>query len=127
MSGELSSRDVQLVALSKDTVKAAANHKKRDGISFKLLADPKLAVIKQFGLLHRGAIEFSGPTITIAGLTLGLIPKVKTMAIPTTILCDESGVIQWIDQADDYRLRSNEARVLEAIDENFPRSSAKTA
>jgi len=76
-------------------------------------------VIKQFGLVHRGAVEFSGPSITIAGVTLGLIPKVKTMAVPTSLLCDEDGIIRWIDQAEDYRLRSGEDRVLQAIDDVF--------
>ena len=41
------------------------------------------------------------------------------MAIPTSLLIDERGVIRWIDQADDYRLRSGEQRVLEAIDGVF--------
>ncbi len=53
------------------------------------------------------------------GLPLALIPSVKTMAIPTSLLLDEQGVIKWIDQTDDYRLRSNEARVLAAIEDAF--------
>jgi len=41
------------------------------------------------------------------------------MAIPTTLLVDEQGVIRWIDQTDDYRLRSSNERVLKAIGEAF--------
>jgi hypothetical protein len=41
------------------------------------------------------------------------------MAIPTSLLVDENGVIRWIDQTDDYRLRSSNERVLQAVSEAF--------
>ena len=41
------------------------------------------------------------------------------MAIPTSLLIDENGVIRWIDQTDDYRLRSSNERVLKAVREAF--------
>jgi len=41
------------------------------------------------------------------------------MAIPTSLLIDEHGVIRWIDQSDDYRLRSSNERVLQAVREAF--------
>ena len=41
------------------------------------------------------------------------------MAIPTTLLIDEKGIIRWIDQADDYRLRSDNERVMTAVREVF--------
>jgi len=34
-------------------------------------------------------------------------PSFKAMAIPTTLLVDEKGDVQWIDQSEDYRLRSD--------------------
>ena len=49
------------------------------------------------------------------------------MAIPTTLLVDEGGVIRWIDQADDYRLRSSQERVLQAVKEAFGQSGASAA
>lgn len=41
------------------------------------------------------------------------------MTIPTSLLVDEDGVIMWIDQTDDYRLRSSNERVLKAVTEAF--------
>ena len=38
---------------------------------------------------------------------------------PDTALIHENGVIQWIDQADDYRIRSNGDRVLQAVKSAF--------
>ncbi len=41
------------------------------------------------------------------------------LPIPTTFLVDGNGMVQWIDQTDDYMLRSQPARVLTAIEENL--------
>jgi hypothetical protein len=46
------------------------------------------------------------------------------MAIPTTLLVDEDGIVRWIDQADDYRIRSDTARVLTAAAEAFVQRAA---
>ena len=40
------------------------------------------------------------------------------MLIPTTFLVDAQGILRWIDQATDYQVRSNPARVLAAIEAN---------
>jgi len=37
------------------------------------------------------------------------------LPIPTTFLVDAEGIVQWIDQTDDYMLRSQPDRVLQAI------------
>ena len=42
MKNELAQHDIEVVALSKDSVEAAATHKRRDGISMPLLADPTM-------------------------------------------------------------------------------------
>jgi peroxiredoxin len=115
MQAELAEHGVSVVALSKDSVADAARHKTRDGLRFTLLSDPDLTVIKQYGVEHHKALEFSTVSFSLFGIPLALVPSVKKMAIPTTLLLDEQGVIRWIDQADDYRLRSNEERVLEAV------------
>ena len=115
-----------MIALSKDTVEQAAHHKIRDRLSFTLLADPTLKVIRQLGLEHHKAIEFSKGGFTVFGMPLALVPQFETMAIPTTLLVDEAGTVVWVDQADDYRLRSSETRVLAAADEAFGTAVAQT-
>ena len=119
MQPDLEKHGVSVVALSKDTVKDAAKQKARDKLSLILLSDPKLEVIRQYGVEHHKAIEFSTGSFTLFGIPLALVPSVKTMAIPTSLLLDENGIIQWIDQADDFRLRSSEDRVLQAIKSVF--------
>lgn len=119
MQADLDEQGVSLVALSKDTVDEAAIHKTRDRLRLTLLSDPDLDVIRQYGVEHHKALGFATGAFTLFGISLGFTPSFKTMAIPTTLLVDEDGIIQWIDQADDYRLRSSEDRVLQAVKDAF--------
>ena len=123
MNGELAGYNVEVIALSKDDVETAAAHKQRDGISMPLLADPPLKVIRQYGVEHHKAIEVSTGKVNLFGVHLAMVPSVKTMAIPTSLLIDEEGIVRWIDQTDDYRLRSSNDRVMQAVRETFGNSS----
>ena len=113
MSPLLKRHRVRVVAISRDSVRQAAMMHKRDGLSFTLLADPKLEVIKQYGLLHRKGFAFF--TFFVGGIALGFPTGFQKMAIPTSILVDEQGRIRWIDQAGDYRLRGDAARIENAL------------
>jgi alkyl hydroperoxide reductase subunit AhpC len=115
MQPELEKLGIGVVALSKDSAEDAATHKARDGLSLTLLADPELQVIRQYGVEHHKALNYTTGTFMIGGIPLALVPSFKTMAIPTTLLVDERGVIQWIDQSDDYRVRSDDSRVRAAV------------
>ena len=41
------------------------------------------------------------------------------MSILTTLLIDEEGLVQWIDQSEDYRLRSSNDRIQQAVEETY--------
>ncbi len=110
---------VSVVALSKDTPEQAAAQRVRDGLRFSLLSDPELAIIKRFGLLHEGAIVFRTFLVGGARFPLGWPIGFKQMAIPTTLLLDEDHVVRWIDQADDYRVRGDERRTQQALEQTF--------
>ena len=119
MKDELAANGVEVIALSKDGVETAAAHKQRDGLSMPLLADPTLKVIRQYGVEHHKAIEVSTGKVNLFGLHVAMVPSIKTMAIPTSLLIDEAGIVRWIDQTDDYRLRSHDERVLRAVEAAF--------
>ncbi len=119
MQPQLAEHGVSVVALSKDTVEEAAIHKARDGITFTLLSDPNLEVIRQYRVEHHKAFGATTGKLIVGGIPLFFTASFKTMAIPTSLLVDENGVIKWIDQTDDHRLRSDNARVLAAIESAF--------
>lgn len=116
----LDSLDLRLVALSRDDVEQAQRMHTRDALGpLTLLADPELKVIRQFGLEHHKALAFGPDVMRLFGLPVGLPKGFEAMAIPTTMLIDEDGIVRWIDQAADYRIRSDAARVEAAVREHF--------
>ena len=119
MQPDLEKYGVSVVALSKDTAEESLIHKNQDKLAFELLSDPDLDVIRQYGIEHHHALGFTTGKFMLFGIPLAFNPSFKTMAIPTTLLIDENGVIQWIDQADDYRIRSNSDRILQAVKSAF--------
>lgn len=115
---------VNIVAISCDSQQHVARHRERDGISFPLLSDPKLEIIRQFGLVHQKGLAFQ--TFNLLGVPLGWPTGFRRMAIPTTLLIDEQGMVRWIDQAEDYRQRGDETRISQALAEVFGEAGAVT-
>ncbi len=107
MDNELAKRGIGFVAISPDTPGEVAVFTARNPhLKMQFLSDESLQVIDQFNLR-------SHKTLAVAkGRSLA-----RPLAIPTTILVDEHGVVRWIDQSDDHQVRSNPRRVLPAIDE----------
>jgi peroxiredoxin len=66
-----------------------------------MLSDADLSVARQYGIENTA--------------TMIKPPGVKGLPVPTTILVDASGIVRWIDQAEDYQVRSQPDRVLTAV------------
>lgn len=114
--------DVKIFGLSGDDVEQANAHRTRDALTHTLLADPQLEVIRRYGVEHqKGVGADSNNIMTLFGLPLPNVHqlKFKSMSIPTSILIDEHGIIVWIDQSDDYRLRANQDKIVSALKANF--------
>lgn len=121
MKSELDKCNVQVVALSGDAVEEAHSHKERDNLNFTILSDPELTVVKQYGVEHHKALggDTKDVAFSIGGIPIATKFKFKAMSIPTSLLVDENGVIQWIDQSEDYRLRASKGAVLGAVKSAF--------
>jgi len=122
MKADFDKYGVKVIALSGDTVEQAKAHLVRDNLSHLLLSDPELDVVKKYGVEHHKALGADSENImTVLGMPFPqpYQLKFKSMSIPTSILVDESGVIKWIDQSADYRLRANQERILAAMEQNL--------
>jgi len=121
MLPEFKAYDIQVVALSGDTVTQANTHQLRDNLTLTLLADPELHVIRTYGVEHHKAVSWDSENMrTFFGVSISMNAfQYRSMSIPTTLLVDEEGVIQWIDQSDDYRLRASRENVMSAIKQSF--------
>ncbi|WP_163133629.1 peroxiredoxin family protein [Agarivorans sp. Alg241-V36] len=114
------SYQVKVVALSNDDHVSASKHQQRDHLTHTLLSDPQLKVIRQFGVEHHKALGGdSTSSKTIFGLPFPMVMKYKPMAIPTTLLIDENGIVQWIDQSEDVRFRASEDKLEAALEKVF--------
>ncbi len=91
-----------MVAISTDTPEKIRAGRDKHGARATLLADPDLEITDRYNLRNPFNIHPGG---------VGGLP------IPTTFLVDERGIVRWIDQTDDYMLRSSPDRVLSAIRE----------
>ncbi len=78
----------------------------KHGAKAVMLSDADLSVTRLYG------IENVAPKMKP--------PGVPGLPIPTTILADADGTIRWIDQTNDYVVRSKPERVLGAIRDALP-------
>ena len=114
---ELNKYEVQTIALSGDTTEQAKVHHERDELKLLLLSDPMLISVKKYGVEHHKAVGWSSDNMkTVFGISISMNAfKYRSMSIPTTILVDENGIIQWIDQSDDYRIRASREKIISAL------------
>ena len=126
MAGTFERFGVTVVAISSDGADDVLKHRRRDGLaSLTLLADPTLAAIDALGLRRPKGLPFK--TFYVFGVPLGIPTRTRDLAIPTSILIDENGIVQWIDQADDYRLRGDAQRIESALERAFGTAKQPTA
>jgi len=91
-----------MVAVCADSPAAIRRGRGRHGAGFPILSDQDLEVTDRYNLRHEKA----------------LTPKrgiIRPLPIPTTILVDAGGIVRWIDQAENYQVRSHPDRVMAAI------------
>jgi peroxiredoxin len=88
------------VAVSVDPPEVTREHLSKTGWTYTFLSDADAAVIRRYGLLHKGA--------GIDG---------KDIARPAELLIDPSGTVRWINLTGDFRVRARPEEVLRVFDE----------
>jgi peroxiredoxin len=74
-------------------------HLSKIGWTYTFLSDADAAVIRRYGLLHKGA--------GVDG---------KDIARPAELLIDPSGTVRWVNLTEDYRVRARPEEVLQTFD-----------
>ena len=105
MRPELDAHGVSLVTVSSDTPAEIRKGRKKHGANAMMLSDADLAVTDRYGLRNPNSITPKGVT---------------GMPVPTTFLVDAKGIVRWIDQSENYQVRSHPDRVLAEIREHIP-------
>ena len=86
-----------MVAISVDPPEVSSNLQHKAGLTFTLLSDPNLDVIRRYGLLHAGAG-----------------PDGHDVSRPTEFLVDRSGTVRWENFTEDVRVRPRAKEMLAA-------------
>jgi len=95
---------VQLVTVCADEPAAIRKGRARHGANAVMLSDPELVVTDLYNLRNARNVSPKG---------------IAPLPIPTTFLVDAAGRVRWIDQTDDYQLRSAPERVRAALEEGL--------
>lgn len=93
---ELKALDVQVLAVSVDTVDKARETRDTLKIPFPVLSDAERKAMELYGTRNPQQ-DFGKDPIDI----------------PTLVLVDRTGTVRWIHQADDYRIRAPISKVLD--------------
>ena len=98
----LDARNIEIVTVCADSESQIRKGRSKHGLGATIIADPNLTITDRFNLRNRTNLSPTG---------------VRALPIPTTILVDADGIVRWIDQAEDYQVRSHPERVMDAIQE----------
>lgn len=101
-ASDFESAGAKLVAISVDSVELNRGVVEKLGLGFPVLSDPELVAIDAFGLRHRGGYPLAEP------------PATGDIARPATYVI-EGSTIRWRDLTENYRVRVDPTRVIEAI------------
>ena len=90
-----------MIAICTDTPSQIRAGKHKHGLQAPMLSDANLSVTDKFGL--RNVNPMVKP------------PGVLGLPVPTTLFVDESGIVRWKDQSEDYQRRSDPEHVLAGL------------
>lgn len=88
---------IRPVAISVDSPDLSADLCRKAGYTYTFLSDPDAKVIKRYDLLH--------PSAGVDG---------HDIARPAEFLLDSSGVVQWVNLTEDFRVRATPEQMLKA-------------
>ena len=91
---------VQIYAVSVDSPEVNRALRERVGAGYTFLSDPDATVLGQLNIRHHT------PN-----------PSGKDIAIPTQILVDKTGIVRWIYQTSNYRIRARPETILAVLDD----------
>ena len=94
---EFQASGIRPVAISVDPPEVSTNLQRKASLTFTLLSDPNLDVIRRYGLLHSGAG-----------------PDGHDISRPAEFLVDGSGTVRWENFTEDVRVRPRGEEMLAA-------------
>jgi peroxiredoxin len=113
---ELSRRGIELIAISPQKPDGSLSMRETNELTYTVLSDPGNQISAKLGILTAPS-----DAATKAQTTMGLAVAehnadgTKTIPMPTVIVVDADGVIQWIDVHPNYTTRTEAQDILAAV------------
>ena len=98
---EFDKRGIRVVAVSVDPVQESLGLSQKAGLTFPLLCDPDMKVIRAYDLLHAGG------------------HRGTDIARPAEFLLDPTGTVRWVNLTNDFRVRIHGEEVLKVAEERL--------
>jgi peroxiredoxin len=114
---ELAKRGIPLVAISPQKPDGSLSMVEKDDLTFAVLSDPGNQLARALGVLTAPSLDALEAQLA-HGMDLSAFNADGTTALPmpTTVILDGDGTVQWIDVHPDYTTRSEPAEILAALD-----------
>ncbi len=109
MYRELSERGVTVALVSGQPAGHTRFLAKAHGVDFTYLRDPGYVAAKTLGLFHEGAVP--------AGIAPAMSFDDGDAYLPTVAIVDRDGIVRWLGETDNYRVRPEPETFLAALDE----------
>jgi peroxiredoxin len=114
---QLAKRSVPLIAISPQKPDGSLSMAEKDDLTFAVLSDPGNQLARALGILTAPSSDALAAQLA-HGMDLTAINAdgTTTLPMPTTVILDGDGTVQWIDVHPDYTTRSEPAEILAALD-----------
>jgi peroxiredoxin len=118
---ELAGRGIELVAVSPQQPDGSLTAQQTNELTFTVLSDPGNQIAGKLGILTAPS-DGARQTQAKLGLDVAAVNAdgTATLPMPTTVLVDAEGTIQWIDVHPNYTTRSEPDEILAAITATLP-------
>ena len=112
----LAAAGVALIALSPQTPDGSLTMQETNELSYTVLSDPGNQIAGQLGILTAASDEARVSQAALGiDVAAGNADGTHTVPMPTVVIVDAAGIIQWIDVHPNYGTRTEPAQILEAV------------
>ncbi|MDT8914473.1 peroxiredoxin-like family protein [Amycolatopsis sp. PS_44_ISF1] len=114
--GELTRRGAVLIAISPQAPDGSLSMREKNDLTFPVLSDPGNAIAARLGILTAptDAVRAAQARLGV-DVAAGNADGTATLPMPTLLVVDADGTIQWIDVTPDYTARTEAGDVLAAF------------
>jgi peroxiredoxin len=112
----LEANGVPLIAISPQTPDGSLTMQETNELTYSVLSDPGNQIAGQLGILTAASDDARASQAALGiDVAAGNAGGTHTVPMPTVVIIDAAGIIQWIDVHPNYGTRTEPTQILEAV------------